>query len=332
MSDTANIFGIDGWEVVKMEDPHTGTLLKHCEHPQLGRVNLSDEALSRSERDDENTYKILGLLWENHLRGERVVLFDGEEAAQKYREKVDVDIPVFTLEEFLRKFPKNIVEKQRRILMNIYGQYPTPGELMEYFPFEPWQYYASGEDEMVFLLECMKTKGWLDIEIDSTLGGDRSLITDPKLGEDGWVEIEKSLEPLHSNQVFVAMWFDDTMNPASDAIDGAITDTGFKPLRIDRKPHNNEISGEILYEISRSRFVIADVTEQRQGVYFEAGYAMGLGIPVIWSCKKEEIDDVHFDTRQYSHVVWEDEEQLYQMMVDRIKGTILARESGAGTG
>ena len=90
-----------------------------------------------------------------------------------------------------------------------------------------------------------------------------------------------------------------------------------------RNPMRAEIVGEILYEIRRSRFVIAEVTGQNQGVYFEAGYAMGHMIPVIWVCRKIDFDHVHFDTKQYSHVIWENEADLVEKLTDRIKGTIL---------
>ncbi len=52
------------------------------------------------------------------------------------------------------------------------------------------------------------------------------------------------------------------------------------------------------------------MTKQSQGVYFEAGYALGLGIPVFWSVHKKEVSCVHFDTKQYNHIVWENEKDL----------------------
>lgn len=64
--------------------------------------------------------------------------------------------------------------------------------------------------------------------------------------------------------------------------------------------------------------MIADVTEQKQGVYFEAGYALGLGIPVIWSCRKDDLKNVHFDTRQYNHILWESEEDYAEKLYNFI--------------
>ena len=82
---------------------------------------------------------------------------------------------------------------------------------------------------------------------------------------------------------------------------------GYEPKRIDRHPHNQKIDDEIIAMIRRSKFVIADLTGQRGGVYFEAGFAMGLGREVIWTCCKDELDkhEIHFDTRQYYFVTWE---------------------------
>ena len=64
------------------------------------------------------------------------------------------------------------------------------------------------------------------------------------------------------------------------------------------------------------------ITGQRQGVYFEAGYALGMGIPVIWTCRSDEIDKCHFDTRQYNHIVWETAGDLKEKLTNRILATI----------
>jgi nucleoside 2-deoxyribosyltransferase len=78
----------------------------------------------------------------------------------------------------------------------------------------------------------------------------------------------------------------------------------------------------ILGEIRRAQLVIADVTLQRQGVYFEAGFALALGRIVIWACRQDEIARVHFDTRQYSHVVWSDAADLRAKLEARIRATV----------
>ena len=123
----------------------------------------------------------------------------------------------------------------------------------------------------------------------------------------------EELEAAHpsTTQAFVAMWFNDTMLPTlKDGIAPAIRDAGYEPLRIDHKPHINKIDDEIIAEIRRSRLLVADFTcepgKVRGGVYFEAGFALGLGIPVFWTVNEESTKDLHFDTRQYAHIVWKD--------------------------
>ena len=66
-------------------------------------------------------------------------------------------------------------------------------------------------------------------------------------------------------------------------------------------------------------FVHTHTGEQLSSVYFEAGYAEGLGIPVIWTCHAdEEKKGLSFDTRQNEHLLWTTPEQLRSELVARI--------------
>jgi nucleoside 2-deoxyribosyltransferase len=95
------------------------------------------------------------------------------------------------------------------------------------------------------------------------------------------------------------MWFHESMNAAwTDGLEKGIAAAGYKPLRIDATEHVNKICDEIIAQIRRSRFVVADYTNHRGGVYYEAGYAAGRGLQVIPTCKKEDLAGLHFDIRQ----------------------------------
>jgi hypothetical protein len=123
---------------------------------------------------------------------------------------------------------------------------------------------------------------------------------------------------------FVAMWFSDDLRASYEAgIEPAVEEAGFKPIRIDRKEHNNEITDEIIAEIRNCQFMVADFTGQRSGVYYEAGFAMGLGRPVIWCCHKDEIGKLHFDTNHKNHIDWQTPEELRERLYKRIRATIL---------
>lgn len=128
-----------------------------------------------------------------------------------------------------------------------------------------------------------------------------------------------------SNIGFCAMWFAASMLSAwKDAIEPAISSTGYEPKRIDNHEHNNKIDDEIVAMIRRSRFVVADFTGQRGGVYFEAGPAHGLGLPVVWTIRHDALKDVHFDTRQYNFVTWtpEDLPGFREKLTNRIEATL----------
>lgn len=124
---------------------------------------------------------------------------------------------------------------------------------------------------------------------------------------------------------FCAMWFKTDLLPIwVDAIEPAIKDAGYDPKRIDRVEHNNRIDDEIIAMIRRSKFVVADFTGHRGGVYFEAGFAMGLSIPVIWTVNLDDLVEVHFDNRQYNFITWQMDNlaDFKNRLQNRIEATI----------
>lgn len=142
---------------------------------------------------------------------------------------------------------------------------------------------------------------------------------------DGWAYLEslKDVNP-ESKIGFIAMWFDSSMDAVSLVIHQAIKDAGYEPLRIDSKEHNNNINDEIIATIRQSKFVVADFTDQRGGVYFESGYAKGLGLEVIWLCEKSDFKNVHFDTNHNNFIMWEhsDYPTLQKKLTNRIIATL----------
>jgi hypothetical protein len=123
-----------------------------------------------------------------------------------------------------------------------------------------------------------------------------------------------------STQAFIAMSFADELRPAYEhGLEPGISTAGFKPMLIGKKEHANKIDDEIVAEIRRSAFIVADFTGHRQNVYFECGFAIGLGLQVIWTCKKDDIKHLHFDIRQYNCIDWEHPTELAQRLQKRIE-------------
>lgn len=122
----------------------------------------------------------------------------------------------------------------------------------------------------------------------------------------GWNFLDNlDLAATDSSMTFVAMWFnDETTGAWRDAISPAIEAAGYKPLRIDLHEHGNHIDDEIIAGIRAAEFLVADLTGNRGGVYWEAGFAFGLGKKVIWTVRDDNLPDVHFDVRQYPFILW----------------------------
>ena len=122
---------------------------------------------------------------------------------------------------------------------------------------------------------------------------------------------------------FCAMWFSPEVRSLwTDVIEPATLAAGYEPLRIDSKQHNGKIDDEIMASIRASRFLVSDFTGNRGGVYYEAGFAHGLGLPVIFMCR--EGDELHFDIRQYNCIFWKPDnlEDARAQLRNRILATL----------
>lgn len=140
----------------------------------------------------------------------------------------------------------------------------------------------------------------------------------------GWEHIDEisKLQP-DSNQAFVAMWFNEEIREVyENGLRPALLQTGYIPMRLDFDEHNEKIDDKIIAEIRKSGLLVADFTKQRGNVYFEAGFALGLGIPVIWTCRDTDAENLHFDTRQYNHIVWSNADDLKEKLINRIEATL----------
>ena len=127
----------------------------------------------------------------------------------------------------------------------------------------------------------------------------------------------------NSERCFIAMWFNPKLSQVyEEGFKPGVTNAGYVPWRIDEVEHNNKIDDEIIAAIRSSAFLIADFTGHRGGVYFEAGFAMGLGMHVVWTCREDEVNDLHFDIRQYNCVTWNEPEELAKKLKNRIEATI----------
>lgn len=144
----------------------------------------------------------------------------------------------------------------------------------------------------------------------------------------GWAHLDAlSKSRSESALGFIAMWFDPSLDRARDeALMSGIADAGYEPKIISQHEHLNRIDDEIVALIRRSRFLVADFTGNRGGVYFEAGFAHGLGLPVVWTCRRTDSDpeDLHFDVNHFNFIFWSDDQlpELRAALSKRIESVV----------
>ena len=183
-------------------------------------------------------------------------------------------------------------------------------------------FYLKSADDFFFILMKVRDLNLLDVKGIVGQGAPVALTVQ------GWQRVDQ-LQAARGrpDRAFVAMWFDKSLDEAySKGIEPALRNTGFDPLRIDLVAHTERIDDKILADIRSAGLLVADFTGHRQGVYFEAGFGLGLGIPVIWCCREDDMKNAHFDTRQYNHIVWTDTANLNQQLEARIKALGYARK------
>lgn len=184
-----------------------------------------------------------------------------------------------------------------KLLLTFEKETEYAGQYLEVKPSWFVSSWATNKDELLELLQYLQSSGRIEKPSTNSF----------KIAPAGWERLEKLKEVNpESNQCFVAIWFDDKRKQIYDEVfTKAILEAGYKPHRVDQREYNEKIDDEIIVQIRRSRFIVADFTGQRGGVYYEAGFAKGLGLEVIFTCKKDEIDKLHFDIRQYNCIDWE---------------------------
>jgi len=230
-------------------------------------------------------------------------------------------------------------EKAEKLLTFLANQFPKPGEtIATNIVFSVEGLELSSVDQPKVFVDSVKLAGvsWsldlreLEFLVYEYLVSEKEFLrrvagSNLQISPKGWSQIDSLRHGNPESRIgFIAMWFDDSMKAAWIAIENGITDAGYKPYRVDQKEHNNDITDEITAGIRGSKFLVADLTKHRNGVYFEAGFAKGLGLEVIWLCRKDDEKDRHFDIRQYNCIFWEQDKlaELTKALENRIVATI----------
>lgn len=147
----------------------------------------------------------------------------------------------------------------------------------------------------------------------------------------GWERYE-ALQglPSETRLAFMAMKYGDQIldRMLTECFRPAVAKTGFKLQILTDNAKAGLIDDRLRVEIRKARFLIADLTHQNAGAYWEAGFAEGLGRPVIYTCERSVFDNEktkpHFDTNHHLTVVWSESDttKTEQEMKSVVRATL----------
>lgn len=245
-----------------------------------------------------------------------------------YTEKPDFDNE--RLENIIRSapIPNSPKSKLDNLISFLYSCQKTPGDPISPNIHNNWDltlsslYFASHK-EYYFYLSTLKEKALITFLDTTSLKGNDAI--DIKLTFNGLqyvIELQESGEK--SKKCFIAMSFSKDAFKIREIIKKALIETGFEPILVDEQHYDSDITinDAIVKFIRSSKFLIADFTEQKHGVYFEAGFGLGLKRPVIYTCSQQDFNKTHFDTNHYPHIVYSDLDELFEKLKNKIEAWI----------
>jgi len=238
---------------------------------------------------------------------ERAVLSHKIRLAQSNSEPPKINTSIFN--NILQNTKLPTPAEQLRNAIEIIGDYQSKSG--SYIPeFTPAQYAQIGALEIGRLYALFREAEALGLLTFKQSGGMGRFDLTLK----GWEEYEQNKGGFRPGRYgFLAMKFGD---PELDSLCNEVIKPGIKDaLNYDvvdlRDVSRAGIIDNLMREqIRESAFVLVDLTHDNSGAYWEAGYAEGLGKPVIYLCKQAKFDDfkTHFDTNHLTTVMWSNAE------------------------
>jgi hypothetical protein len=179
------------------------------------------------------------------------------------------------------------------------------------------------------LLIELKARGVVD-GIDRTATNVDPDLINVGLTLDGWQMFEDERRGLTAGSYgFLAMKFGDSRLDAlaRELIKPTLRkELGFDVFDMRDVARAGVIDNIMRAQIRDAAFVMVDLTHDNSGAYWEAGYAEGLGKPVIYICEKDKFEKVqtHFDTNHCTTVVWTelDPEPFKQQLVATLRRSL----------
>ncbi|AIQ52766.1 hypothetical protein [Paenibacillus sp. FSL R7-0331] len=205
--------------------------------------------------------------------------------------------------------PVTIEDKGSRLLQFLYRHSDAPGDPVMIHPLSSSYNltYSPNLQELVYIIDKLGTEQLLVREGMNF-----------QLTQQGWNEAAasaggKKLKPccvlLGGDEEHYSLWQDNLLP--------VISQYGYLP-DILRHPAPTENGQYTLGQLAESRLIVADLTGRPAGVYFAAGYGLGLGIPVIWTVHSSSAAQLDVLLQDIRPLVWDTAEELIVLIRQKL--------------
>jgi hypothetical protein len=195
-------------------------------------------------------------------------------------------------------------EKAERLLLLIEKLTPFLGARLNFKDISPADVWAENPAELYTYRNWLSARDLIDVTGEMI-----------ELKMEGWAEVERIRQQREAigNTAFIAMKYGDAPldSVVSNHFKPACQQAGFELRRLDHKQPAGLIDDQLRVAIRNSKFLICDLTHGNKGAYWEAGFAEGIGRPVIFTCRNDVFDDKthehhpHFDTAHMKTIRWD---------------------------
>lgn len=221
-------------------------------------------------------------------------------------------------------YPITPKEKREFLFLKIFNSIEHEGEnyIIDHPQKKTFEYYLRNFAELKFYLESLQQARL--VILTWSMSSVMIKITFEGLN----YAIKKQDDGINSKKCFIAMSFGKGVKDIREALKKVCETTNYEPVLIDEVNIDSEvtINDAIIANLKRCKFCIADYTEQKYGVYFESGFALGQGKKVIYCCREDWFNgqkgESHFDTNHFPHIIYKDIEELMTKLESRINAWI----------
>ena len=187
------------------------------------------------------------------------------------------------------------------------------GEPIRNLPCDPKIADSPSKEFFIQIVEELYEQGFLRMLEPQPVSGGEVIFSFVTLSLRGWEQYEAEKRgQFGGNYGFIAMQFGDTDldNFVQSVVKPTVKENiGYDLVDMRDVSQAGVIDNIMRVQIRDAAFVIAELSHDNLGAYWEAGYAEGLGKPVIYVCEQKKFNEksTHFDTNHCTTIFWDRE-------------------------